>query len=130
MDLDEVFARPLTPEDFQRLRSAWKIPNDVPDKHIMKYINSQKSKGTRIGEGGMEEADGDVQDIRRRAGMTTNWRPDDVSRAMKRIEDDMVALLDEIYGIEGADEERRMILAALEEAGTKFGVVKRILQRL
>ena len=43
-NVNEVFGigKKLTPEDYLRLRKAYKIPKNIEDKDIMKYINQQK----------------------------------------------------------------------------------------
>jgi len=126
MDLDEVFARPLSSEDFQRLRSAWKIPNSVPDQHIMKYINSQKSKGKRIGEDEVDTELNEIEDIQRRAGITTNWDRDQAYRDLKTIGNALSHLGNNLGGIEDEATRREFLNTTGECAERLRSIHKRL----
>ena len=71
----------------------------------------------------------EIKEIQARAGISTNWDRDLAQRALKTIDDAMVDLLDELYGIED-EAARRQVIAAVEEAGSKLNAVRQALPRI
>lgn len=95
----------------------------------MKYINSQKSKGKRIGEDEVDTELNEIEDIQRRAGISQNWNRDTVLRALQRIDNDFVAILDEFYGMED-EAQRRELIRLMEESGKPLSVVRRTINKV
>lgn len=71
----------------------------------------------------------EIKEIQARAGISTNWSRDTAQRALRKIDDAFVALLDELYGIED-DGARRQMIAAVEEASEKLNAVRHALPRI
>ena len=71
----------------------------------------------------------DVEDIRKRAGISTNWSRDTVSRNLKQIEDLLVNVADELYGIENESQRKEMI-NILGEASQKLRSIRRRLHTI
>ncbi len=78
----------------------------------------------------VREDDGEVEEIQRRAGMTTNWSPDDVSRAVKRMEADLQKVFEQFTHIEGAENERRAAIEQIRGMMSNLTQLKNILKGL
>ncbi len=72
----------------------------------------------------------EIEEIQRRAGMTTNWSPDDVSRAVKRMEVDLQNVFEQFTHIEGAENERRAAIEQIRGMMSNLTQLKNILKGL
>lgn len=72
----------------------------------------------------------DIDDIKRRAGVLNegNYVHRAAMEALEAIDNSMVALQDELYGIDD-DKMRRSLLKELAVASAQFGVIKQTLER-
>jgi len=71
----------------------------------------------------------EIEDIQRRAGISQNWDRNTVLRALKRIDDDFVSILDEFYGIED-EAQRRDLIQRMEDAGKSLSVIRWMIQKI
>lgn len=71
----------------------------------------------------------EINNLKKRAGISTNWDRNAAARALDTIDHSFVDLLDELYGIED-EAQRRALVQLVEEAGKKLSIIKRTLPKI
>ena len=72
--------------------------------------------------------DQEIKDLKRRAGITEEYDRRAALKALEVIDNAMVDLLDELYGLD--DQQRDALIRGVEEAGEKLSIVRRTLRRI